>query len=311
MAVIVTRDIETPLGKMRVGACEGALVFALWLTGEPERVERIIARTAGRCGAGAVLQGNSSLIDEAEVQIMEYLAGRRTIFELPIRLHGTDFQRHVWHVLTDINYGCATTYGMLALMAGCEGGSRAVGSAVGANPVSYTHLLEGAPKGGVWLAGSLVLMRVCGLIMHAVVNQSLLPAEWMNWYAPNGEIEPYGRSLHSVTPARLLFFLLLSLPVTAGWLFGMRRYLLSSGETDYGYVDFIEGLAHGMARVGSVLVLLAGAAWMATLPETMSWFAGSVWMWIGLVPVSYTHRSPEAVWEDKLQTMISAPVYRT
>ena len=147
--------------------------------------------------------------------------------------------------------------------------------------------LEGAPKGGVWLAGSLVLMLVCGLIMHAVVNQSLLPAEWMNWYAPNGEIEPYGRSLHSVTPARLLFFLLLSLPVTAGWLFGMRRYLLSSGETDYGYVDFIEGLAHGMARVGSVLVLLAGAAWMATLLETMSWFAGSVWMWIGLVPLAY------------------------
>ena len=56
MAVIVTRDIETPLGKMRVGACEGALVFALWLTGEPERVERIIVRTAGRCGAGAVVQ---------------------------------------------------------------------------------------------------------------------------------------------------------------------------------------------------------------------------------------------------------------
>ena len=38
-------------------------------------------------------------------------------------------------MLTDINYGCATTYGMLALMAGCEGASRAVGSAVGANPL--------------------------------------------------------------------------------------------------------------------------------------------------------------------------------
>ena len=33
--------------------------------------------------------------------------------------------------------------------------------------------LEGAPKGGVWLAGSLVLMLVCGLIVRAVVNQSL------------------------------------------------------------------------------------------------------------------------------------------
>ena len=138
MAVIVTRDIETPLGKMRVGACEGALVFALWLTGEPERVERIIARTAGRCGAGAVLQGNSSLIDEAEVQIMEYLAGRRTIFELPIRLHGPDFQRHVWHVLTDINYGCATTYGMLALMAGCEGGR--IGGYAGGGAVKFELL---------------------------------------------------------------------------------------------------------------------------------------------------------------------------
>ena len=48
MAVIVTRDIETPLGKMRVGACEGALVFALWLTGEPKRVERRIALPYGR-----------------------------------------------------------------------------------------------------------------------------------------------------------------------------------------------------------------------------------------------------------------------
>lgn len=57
MAVIVTRDIETPLGKMRVGACEGALVFALWLTGEPERVERIIARTAGRCRRRGGLAG--------------------------------------------------------------------------------------------------------------------------------------------------------------------------------------------------------------------------------------------------------------
>lgn len=135
MAVIVTRDIETPLGKMRMGAYDGALVFSLWLTGEPEKVERVIARTVARCGAEAIVQGKSPLIDEAEVQIMEYLGDRRTIFTLPIRLHGTDFQRHVWQMLADIKYGCATTYGVLAIMARCEGGSRAVGSAVGANPL--------------------------------------------------------------------------------------------------------------------------------------------------------------------------------
>lgn len=145
----------------------------------------------------------------------------------------------------------------------------------------------GAPRGGFWLAGSLLLMIVCGAIMHAVVNQSLQPAEWMNWYAPGGTIVPYGRELHSLTIGRLAFFLLLSLPVTAAWLFGMRRYLLSSGETDYGYVDFIEGLAHAMAKAGAVLVLAAGALWMAALPENMEWFRTSVWMWIALVPIAY------------------------
>lgn len=147
--------------------------------------------------------------------------------------------------------------------------------------------VHGAPRGGLWLVGSFVLMVTCGVIMHAVVNQSLQPGEWMNWYAPNGVVDPHGRELHSITVARVAFFLLLSVPVTAGWLFGMRRYLLSSGEEDYGYIDFIENLAHTTARVGSVLVFVAGAAWMATLPETMVWFRSSVWMVLALVPLAY------------------------
>ena len=147
--------------------------------------------------------------------------------------------------------------------------------------------MHGAPRGGIWLVGSLALMLVCGGIMHAVVNQSLQPGEWMNWYAPDGVVDPHGRSLHSMTFGRLAFFLLLSLPVTAGWLFGMRRYLLSAGEDDYGYIDFIEALAHKLAKVGAALVFLAGALWMVTLPENMVWFRTSVWMLIALVPLAY------------------------
>lgn len=147
--------------------------------------------------------------------------------------------------------------------------------------------IQGAPQGGIWLVGSFILMVTCGVIMHAVVNQSLQPAEWMNWYAPEGVVDPHGRELHSITVARVAFFLLLSIPVTAGWLFGMRRYLLSAGEEDYGYIDFIENLAHNMARIGSLLVLLAGAAWMMTLPESMVWFRSSLWMLLGLIPLAY------------------------
>lgn len=147
--------------------------------------------------------------------------------------------------------------------------------------------IQGAPQGGLWLVGSFILMVTCGVIMHAVVNQSLQPGEWMNWYAPEGVVDPHGRELHSITVARVAFFLLLSIPVTAGWLFGMRRYLLSAGEEDYGYIDFIENLAHNMARIGSLLVLLAGAAWMMTLPESMVWFRSSLWMLLGLIPLAY------------------------
>lgn len=147
--------------------------------------------------------------------------------------------------------------------------------------------IQGAPQGGIWLVGSFILMVTCGVIMHAVVNQSLQPGEWMNWYAPEGVVDPHGRELHSITVARVAFFLLLSIPVTAGWLFGMRRYLLSAGEEDYGYIDFIENLAHNMARIGSLLVLLAGAAWMMTLPESMVWFRSSIWMLLGLIPLAY------------------------
>lgn len=147
--------------------------------------------------------------------------------------------------------------------------------------------IQGAPQGGLWLVGSFILMVTCGVIMHAVVNQSLQPGEWMNWYAPEGVVDPHGRELHSITSARVAFFLLLSIPVTAGWLFGMRRYLLSAGEEDYGYIDFIENLAHNMARIGSLLVLLAGAAWMMTLPESMVWFRSSLWMLLGLIPLAY------------------------
>lgn len=147
--------------------------------------------------------------------------------------------------------------------------------------------IQGAPQGGLWLVGSFILMVTCGVIMHAVVNQSLQPGEWMNWYAPEGVVDPHGRELHSITIARVAFFLLLSIPVTAGWLFGMRRYLLSAGEEDYGYIDFIENLAHNMARIGSLLVLLAGATWMMTLPESMVWFRSSLWMLLGLIPLAY------------------------
>jgi methylated-DNA-[protein]-cysteine S-methyltransferase len=62
-------------------------------------------------------------------QMMEYFQGRRTVFDFPLDLSGTDFQVAVWHELLQIPYGQTRTYGEIAKKLGKPGAARAVGMA--------------------------------------------------------------------------------------------------------------------------------------------------------------------------------------
>ncbi|KAA9165806.1 methylated-DNA--[protein]-cysteine S-methyltransferase [Amycolatopsis acidicola] len=75
-------------------------------------------------------------LGEVVEQLGEYFARQRTEFELPLRLHGTPFQRTVWAALQEIPYGETVSYGELAETIGRPTASRAVGLANGKNPVS-------------------------------------------------------------------------------------------------------------------------------------------------------------------------------
>jgi methylated-DNA-[protein]-cysteine S-methyltransferase len=77
-----------------------------------------------------------SIIHEAFRQLSEYFAGTRKIFNLPLKLSGTDFQKSVWEALLDIPYGQTATYGGIAKMIGKKKACRAVGMACHRNPVS-------------------------------------------------------------------------------------------------------------------------------------------------------------------------------
>ncbi|MGR0320122.1 methylated-DNA--[protein]-cysteine S-methyltransferase [Agromyces sp. ZXT2-3] len=77
----------------------------------------------------------SPLLVSARDQLEEYFAGRRTSFDLPLRLEGTPFQRAVWAELQRLGWGEATSYGALAAAVGRPGSARAIGGAVGANPM--------------------------------------------------------------------------------------------------------------------------------------------------------------------------------
>lgn len=76
------------------------------------------------------------LLYEVRQQIAAYLAGKRQSFEVPLDLSwGTPFQRRVWRVARRIPYGRARSYGWIASRLGGRRYARAVGAALGANPV--------------------------------------------------------------------------------------------------------------------------------------------------------------------------------
>lgn len=91
-------------------------------------------------------------------QLEEYFAGQRTVFDVPLSLSGTQFQRAVWAGLREIPYGITLSYGQLAARIGSPGASRAVGLANGRNPVGIIvpcHRVVGASGGLTGYGGGL------------------------------------------------------------------------------------------------------------------------------------------------------------
>ena len=84
----------------------------------------------------------------ARDQVLEYFAGERRSFDLPLAESGTEFQRRVWVELGRIPYGVTRSYGEIARRLGMTGhGSRAVGRANGRNPIPIVipcHRVVGA-----------------------------------------------------------------------------------------------------------------------------------------------------------------------
>ena len=95
----------------------------------------------------------------AKQQLDDYFAGRRTRFDLPLDLQGgTPFQQTVWLALLGIPAGQRTSYAALSQRIGKPAAVRAVGAAVGRNPVSIVvpcHRVVGADGSLTGYAGGL------------------------------------------------------------------------------------------------------------------------------------------------------------
>lgn len=75
------------------------------------------------------------VLSQAKKELDEYFTGSRKVFSLPIASRGTEFQNKVWAALRSIEPGGTSTYQKIAEKIGRPNAVRAVGSAIGRNPL--------------------------------------------------------------------------------------------------------------------------------------------------------------------------------
>jgi methylated-DNA-[protein]-cysteine S-methyltransferase len=125
-ATYVSKTIPSPVGRLTLVASDAGLAAVLWEDDSPKRVPL----------AAASEDPKHPVLRQAEQQLKEYFAGKRTSFDLPLDFHGTDFQKRVWKALLKIPFGETRSYAQIARALGKPTAMRAVGAANGRNPIS-------------------------------------------------------------------------------------------------------------------------------------------------------------------------------
>lgn len=140
--------LASPWGPIHLAVRAGRLC-AVSLGGTETALAAALARRfgVGRAGSGPAAAGESPSLDldpassrtlaEAARQIEAYLHGRLRAFELPLDLTGlAAWDRRVLRAVAAVPFGTVTSYGRLARAVGAPGAGRAVGGAVGRNPIA-------------------------------------------------------------------------------------------------------------------------------------------------------------------------------
>jgi methylated-DNA-[protein]-cysteine S-methyltransferase len=128
---VAYRVVDSPLGPLLLAATEIGLVRVAYAREDHDLVlEQLAHRISPR-----VLRAPARL-DLATRELDEYLAGRRTSFDLPLDFRLTSgFRREVLRHLPEIGYGSTASYAAMAQAAGNPKAVRAVGSACASNPL--------------------------------------------------------------------------------------------------------------------------------------------------------------------------------
>jgi methylated-DNA-[protein]-cysteine S-methyltransferase len=142
--------LDSPLGGLLLAGDDGILGH-LWML---EGRRKVSPRSDW-------IEDDAAFAD-ARRELGEYFAGERTSFDLPLDMHGHEFERRVWAALREIPYGETVSYGEIAERIGAPGAARAVGLANGRNPVAIIvpcHRVIGANGKLTGFGGGLPMKR--------------------------------------------------------------------------------------------------------------------------------------------------------
>ncbi|MCY1166059.1 Methylated-DNA--protein-cysteine methyltransferase [compost metagenome] len=167
---IVRDTFRSPLGDIIIAATDKGLA-GLWFVGQRHMPKELADMPVWP------QDKNHPVIKLVARQLTEYFAGQRTSFDMPLDLSGgTAFQQAVWQALLAIPQGGTASYGEVSRRVGNPAAVRAVGAAVGRNPVSIIvpcHRVLGANGSLTGYAGGLdkktALLKLEGALQETMV----------------------------------------------------------------------------------------------------------------------------------------------
>jgi len=122
----VYKIMPTVLGKLKLIASDKGLAAILWENDKPDRVRL----------ENPIEDKKHPILLQTERELSEYLAGKRKTFSVKFDPAGTPFQSKVWEALEKIPFGETCSYAAIAKKIGNVKAVRAVGAAIGRNPIS-------------------------------------------------------------------------------------------------------------------------------------------------------------------------------
>lgn len=126
--------VATPLGDMLLAASEQGLAGA-WFTHNQKHLPPSDLMNSWSIATNK--DTSKAILDKASQQLTQYFAGKLKVFDLPFDLSsGTVFQQSVWREISKVDSGKTNTYGAICHAINKPAAARAVGAAVGKNPIS-------------------------------------------------------------------------------------------------------------------------------------------------------------------------------